>query len=63
MTRAPLLIALLIATPISGQSVPAPVIDVHLHASAATAQGPPPLGLCAPGRELPVWDPTVPWPF
>ena len=43
---------------LAAQEVPPPILDVHLHASPANAQGPPPLGLCAPGHELPVWDPT-----
>lgn len=58
MTRLPLVLTLLVAPSLSGQPIPAPIIDIHLHASAATAQGPPPLGLCAPGRNLPVWDPA-----
>lgn len=41
--------------------MPLPVLDVHLHASAATAQGPPPLGICAPGVDLPAWDPVRPY--
>jgi predicted TIM-barrel fold metal-dependent hydrolase len=33
---------------------PPPIIDMHLHASAADANGPPPLGLCAPFPEFPL---------
>ena len=38
-----------------------PIIDMHLHALAADAQGPPPLGICAPYEEMPVWDPSGPY--
>jgi len=37
----------------------APIIDMHLHAVAATSQGPPPLGLCAPLDLL--HDPATAW--
>jgi uncharacterized protein len=33
-----------------------PIIDMHLHALAADAQGPPPLAMCTP-MQFPVWDP------
>jgi predicted TIM-barrel fold metal-dependent hydrolase len=39
----------------------APIIDMHLHASSATANGPPPLGLCVPFPEMPLRDPKRPW--
>jgi predicted TIM-barrel fold metal-dependent hydrolase len=38
-----------------------PIIDVHMHALAADAQGPPPLGLCTPLPEFPAWDPATPY--
>lgn len=38
-----------------------PVLDMHLHAMAADDQGPPPLGMCTPLPEMPVWDPAVPY--
>jgi predicted TIM-barrel fold metal-dependent hydrolase len=44
LTRATILLVLL-AAPVSGQK-PLPVIDMHLHASAADDNGPPPLALC-----------------
>jgi uncharacterized protein len=28
-----------------------PIIDVHMHALGADAQGPPPLGMCTPAPE------------
>lgn len=43
----------------SGQQ---PVIDMHLHALAANAQGPPPLGMCTPIDPFPAWDPATPFP-
>ena len=33
-----------------------PVIDMHLHADAADDYGPPPLAMCTPFEEMPVWD-------
>lgn len=36
-----------------------PVIDMHLHALAATDQGPPPLAMCTPIPEFPAWDPAT----
>jgi uncharacterized protein len=35
-----------------------PIIDVHMHAFAADAQGPPPLAMCTPFPEYPAWDPA-----
>jgi uncharacterized protein len=34
-----------------------PIIDMHLHAMAADAQGPPPLAMCTP-MQFPAWDPN-----
>ena len=39
-----------------------PVIDMHLHASAADSQGEPPLGMCVNPDQLLVWSQTEPWP-
>ena len=47
--------ALAAATGLSAQSRP-PIIDMHLHALPADAQGPPPLGMCSP-VERPTFDP------
>ena len=33
-----------------------PILDMHLHAMPADAQGPPPLAMCTP-MQLPVWNP------
>ena len=34
-----------------------PIIDVHMHAFTADAQGPPPLAMCTPIDPMPYWDP------
>lgn len=33
-----------------------PIIDMHMHARTAAHYGPPPLAICAPVDEMPVWD-------
>lgn len=38
-----------------------PVIDMHLHALAPDDQGPPPLAMCTPLAEMPVWDQRTPY--
>jgi predicted TIM-barrel fold metal-dependent hydrolase len=38
-----------------------PIVDMHLHASAADAQGPPPLGLCSPAGDM-MRDGAESWP-
>jgi len=50
----------LLAVPASAQERQ-PIIDMHLHASAAAENGPPPLALCVPVGEYPVRDPGRPW--
>lgn len=45
----------------SGSAQQPPVIDMHLHALAANAQGPPPLAMCTPIDPFPAWDPAVPF--
>ena len=37
-----------------------PIIDMHMHAMPADAQGPPPLAMCTP-MEFPVWDQNQPY--
>lgn len=56
---APLLVIVL-ATPVVAQQRP-PILDMHLHASAADQQGPPPLGMCTPFDEFAAWDPSGPY--
>ncbi len=46
---------------LAAQSPPPPIIDMHLHASAASANGPPPVGICVPGMVQPAWDPARPY--
>jgi predicted TIM-barrel fold metal-dependent hydrolase len=36
-----------------------PIIDMHMHALAANAQGPPPLAMCTPFPEYWGWDPAT----
>ena len=48
-----LLCGLVLVPALEGQQPPLPVFDVHLHALAATDQGPPPVPMCAPLREIP----------
>ena len=39
-----------------------PIIDMHLHASTADDNGPPPLALCVPAVTIvPAWDPNTSW--
>ena len=38
-----------------------PILDMHVHALPADAQGPPPLGLCTPINPFPEWDPKAPY--
>ncbi len=45
-----------LAPPPSSQTT-LPIIDMHLHAEAAAASGPPPVGGCAPWPEFLTWDP------
>ena len=54
----------LTAFPLAAQRPPLPVIDMHLHASTADANGPPPLALCMSLLEHVdhVRDPRTPWP-
>ncbi len=43
------------------QESPAPIIDMHLHASPANSQGPPPVALCAPGMGYPPANTGADW--
>ena len=38
-----------------------PIIDVHVHAQSAAAQGPPPLGMCTPLEPMPLWTQQTPF--
>jgi predicted TIM-barrel fold metal-dependent hydrolase len=46
----------------AGAAQAQPVIDMHLHASAPDEQGPPPMAMCTPLAEMPVWDQRQPYP-
>jgi len=52
--------ALLVALATSPSGATEPVIDVHLHALSASAQGPPPLGMCSP-MPFPTWSQLQPY--
>ena len=56
----PSVLLLLLLVPVSAQQQ-LPIIDMHLHALAADAQGPPPVGICTPIDPFPAWDPTGPY--
>jgi predicted TIM-barrel fold metal-dependent hydrolase len=51
----------LAGSPLLADDLPAPIIDVHLHALTASHQGPPPLAFCLPVREWPAHDPAGPY--
>ncbi|MBA2330791.1 MAG: amidohydrolase [Flavisolibacter sp.] len=42
------------------QNLPLPIIDMHMHARSATHYGTPPLTMCAPADEMPLWDQRKP---
>jgi uncharacterized protein len=44
---------------VGGQSPP-PILDMHMHARAATHYGPPPMPICAPVERMPRWDQRKP---
>jgi uncharacterized protein len=60
--RSMLVLALSLSLPAAAQTLPPPIIDVHLHAMRAGDQGPPPLAFCMPGVGFPVPDSGRRWP-
>ena len=50
------LAAALLTAPTSLAAQPAPIIDMHMHAYPADAQGPPPTVVCAPYDDMPLRD-------
>lgn len=48
------------STVAEAREVSPPIIDMHLHATTAAENGPPPVGMCAPGVEFPTYDPARP---
>lgn len=55
-------VLILLAASATAQKIPDPIIDMHLHAIRADANGPPPLALCSPPDEYPLLDPKDAWP-
>jgi hypothetical protein len=45
------------STPALAQRPPAPILDMHLHAGPADAQGAPPVRICAPFQRMATRDP------
>lgn len=56
----PYLLLIVLAAPAYPQDQ-LPIIDMHLHALPADAQGPPPLAMCTPFDSFPAWDPAQPY--
>ena len=59
-TVATLAVSVVLLVPAAAQP-PEPIIDVHMHALPADAQGPPPLAMCTPFPEYAAWDPAMPY--
>lgn len=57
MIKAVVLVVLAVLTTITTAQDRPPVLDVHLHAMTADAQGPPPLFMCTPIEHFPAVDP------
>ncbi len=55
------LFSALITQFLTAQEKPLPVLDMHLHAIPVDMNGPPPVSICAPPKEMPVWNQTQPW--
>ena len=61
-TRSPMILAFLLlvtSSALLAQTSNEPIIDMHLHASHANSQGPPPIFICAPVSIWPAWDPKT----
>lgn len=54
------IMCLLAGFPLSARERP-PIIDMHMHALAADAQGPPPLAMCTPIQGFAAWDQRRPY--
>ena len=58
-----LIAAVALVLPLDAQSPPPPIIDMHMHALEADAQGPPPMGMCtATIAGFPAMEPGHSWP-
>ena len=63
MHRLAVVVALATLTvPVALAQTREPIIDMHLHASHADAQGPPPMSMCAPLNPMPSWDQSRSYP-
>lgn len=56
-----LLAVALLAPANGGAQSREPIIDMHVHAQSAAAQGPPPLAMCTPLDPTPLWDQRTPY--
>jgi predicted TIM-barrel fold metal-dependent hydrolase len=54
------MLCFLAAAPAAAKDRP-PIIDMHMHALAADAQGPPPLAMCTPIAQFEAWDQSRPY--
>ncbi|TBW28470.1 amidohydrolase family protein [Gramella sp. KN1008] len=54
-------LSFIITTFLTAQEKPLPVLDMHLHAVPVDMNGPPPVSMCAPPLEMPVWDQKKTW--
>jgi uncharacterized protein len=55
-----ILVVVFLAVPSFAQERPLPILDMHLHAGPVSAQGPPPVAICAPFEHWPDYDPRDP---
>lgn len=56
----PLIVAVVLVRGTQAQEAePLPIIDMHLHATPVTSEGPPPVYICAPFEQWPGWDPRT----
>jgi uncharacterized protein len=58
-----ILAIVVVSASLAAQTLPPPIIDVHVHADRADSNGPPPMAVCAPGVGYPALDPNKEsWP-
>lgn len=63
MKQVVLLVTVVMLSIVAHGQAPGPIIDMHLHAYAADANGPPPLAICVPlVTQFPPQDGSRPWP-
>jgi len=62
MLKPSVVVLMLLAVSLQGpEQRPLPIIDMHLHALTADAQGPPPVAMCTPIPAFSGWDPARPY--